>query len=101
MLYATLCESKGEEPMAATVTLELPENVLIQALRQLSPARRRQLWLDLEADNTASQSDVPISNSGRAKTLDNALGLLAIGQNAPTDAEIARLLEEQRMEKYG
>jgi hypothetical protein len=86
--------------MAATVTLELPESVLIQALRQLSPARRRQLWLGLEADSTASQSDVPTSSSGKTKTLDKALGLLAVGQNAPTDAEIARLLEERRMEKY-
>lgn len=87
--------------MTATVTLELPENVLIQALRQLSPARRRQIWLSLEADSTAPQRAAPIVRSARTKTLDKALGLLAAGQNAPTDAEIAQLLEERRMEKYG
>ena len=43
--------------MAATVTVELPEKVLVQALRQLSPARRRQLWLSLEADSPASQRE--------------------------------------------
>ena len=87
--------------MAATVTVELPEKVLVQALRQLSPARRRQLWLSLETDSSASQRDVPTGSSGRTKTLDRALGLLTVGQNAPTDAEIAQLLEERRLEKYG
>jgi len=87
--------------MTATVTLELPENVLVQALRQLSPERRRQLWLSLETGSTALPRDVPASSSGRMKTLDRALGLLAVGQSAPTDAEIARLLAERRMEKYG
>jgi hypothetical protein len=87
--------------MTATVTLELPEHVLLQALRRLPPARRRQLWLSLEADSTVSQRDFPISNSGKTRTLDKALGLLAVGQTAPTDAEIAQLLEERRAEKYG
>ena len=32
-----------ECPMTATVTLELPESVLIQALRKLPPARRYEL----------------------------------------------------------
>ena len=87
--------------MTATVTLELPENILIQALRQLSPERRHQLWLSLDAESTTLQSDAATNRSGGTKTLDKALGLLAVGQTAPTDAEIAQLMEERRMEKYG
>ena len=35
------------------------------------------------------------------QTLDQARGLLATGQPAPTDAEIAQWLDEQRVERYG
>ncbi|MFM7172081.1 MAG: hypothetical protein ACKO4U_03480 [Caldilinea sp.] len=87
--------------MAATVTLELPESVLVQALKRLPPARRRQIWLSLEVDSVAAQHDSVASGRGKTRTLDKALGLLAVGQAAPTDAEIAQLLEERRSEKYG
>jgi hypothetical protein len=87
--------------MAATVTLELPESVLVQALKRLPPARRRQIWLSLEADSAAAQHDSATAGSGMTRTLDKALGLLAVGQAAPTDAQIAQLLEERRAEKYG
>jgi hypothetical protein len=87
--------------MTATVTLELPENVLIQALRQLPPARRHSLWLSLEAESTAAPRDSLTDKAGGVQTFDKALGLLAVGENAPTDAEIAQLLEERRLEKYG
>jgi hypothetical protein len=87
--------------MAATVTLELPESVLVQALKRLPPARRLQIWRSLEADSTAAQHDSATAGRGKTKTLDIALGLLAIGQAAPTDAEIAQLLEKRRAEKYG
>ena len=36
--------------MAATVTLELPESVLVQALKRLPLAHRRQIWLSLEVE---------------------------------------------------
>ena len=39
--------------------------------------------------------------STRRRTLDHALGLLATGQPAPTDAEIDHWLEAHREEKYG
>lgn len=87
--------------MTATVTLELPENILVQALRRLPPARRRRILADLEADNVTAQREFAISNSGKMKTLDKAIGLLATGENAPTDEEIAQLLEERRTEKFG
>jgi len=87
--------------MTSTVTLELPETVLIQALRQLPPARRRRLWLSLEADNMTSQHDFETSSTDKTGTLDKAVGLLAVGQSAPTDAEVVQILEERRMEKYG
>ena len=87
--------------MAATVTLELPESVLVQALKRLPPARRRQIWLSLEVDSAAAPHDSAASGRGMTRTLDKALGLLAVGQAAPTDAEIAQLLEERRAEKYG
>ena len=87
--------------MTATVTLELPESILVEALRRLPPARRHQLWISLEADGMGPERDFPSGDAGRMKTFDRALGLLATGQTAPTDAEIAQLLEERRAEKYG
>lgn len=87
--------------MTATVTLELPETALVQALKRLSPARRRQIWLSLEVDSAAAGRDFAAGGSGKARTLDKALGLLAIQESAPTDEEIAQLLEERRTEKYG
>ena len=87
--------------MAATVTLELPESVLVQALKRLPPARRRQIWLSLEVDSAAAQHDS--AASGRRQDEDARQGLGAAGCRAgcPTDAEIAQLLEERRAEKYG
>ena len=37
----------------------------------------------------------------RQPTLPHALGLLATAEDVPTDEQVARWLDEQRMEKYG
>ena len=67
--------------MAATVTLELPDNVLIQALKRLSPARRRQLLYQLE-DEEAS----PAVRVVPATELDKWTGLIAVGGDALEDS---------------
>ena len=72
--------------MAATVTLELPDNVLIQALKRLSPARRRQLLYQLEDE--ASPAVRVIS----ATELDKWTGLIAVGGDALEDS--GRLYDE-------
>ena len=71
--------------MAATVTLELPDNVLIQALKRLSPARRRQLLYQLE-DEASLVRVVP------ATELDKWTGVIAVGGDALDDSR--RLYDE-------
>jgi hypothetical protein len=70
-----------EGPMTVTVTLELPDNVLIQALRQLSPARRQQLLRQLEDETPPVVRVVP------ATELDKWTGLIAVGGDALEDSE--------------
>ena len=45
--------------MTVTVTLELSDNVLIQALRQVSPARRQQVLRQLENETLPAVRVVP------------------------------------------
>ena len=70
-----------EGPMTVTVTLELPDNVLIQALKQLSPARRQQLLHQLEDEMLPAVRVVP------ATELDKWTGLIAIGGDALEDSD--------------
>lgn len=65
--------------MAATVILELPDNVLIQALRRLSPARRQQLLRQLETE--VHVNVVP------ATELDRWTALIAVGGDALEDSK--------------
>ena len=67
--------------MTATVTLEVPEEVLVAALRRLTPARRRQLLLKVETDTLSVPRGVP------ADELDKWTGLIAIGGDALEDSE--------------
>ncbi len=67
--------------MTVTVTLELSDNVLIQALKQLSPARRQQLLHQLE-DET-----LPVVRVVPATELDKWTGLIAVGGDALEDSE--------------
>ncbi len=72
--------------MTATITLELPDNVLIQALKRLSPARRRQLLYQLEAEASPVVRVVP------AAELDKWTGLISVGGDALEDSR--RLYDE-------
>lgn len=67
--------------MTATVTLELPDNVLIQALKRLAPARCRQLLYQLEDEAAPVVRVVP------AAELDKWTGLIAVGGDALEDSE--------------
>jgi len=67
--------------MTVTVTLELPDNVLIQALKQLSPARRQQLLRQLENETPPVVRVVP------ATELDKWTGLISVGGDALEDSE--------------
>ena len=66
--------------MTATVTLELPENVLVQALKRLSPARRQQLLQQLVDEALPAVRVVP------AADLDKWTGLIAVGGDALEDS---------------
>lgn len=103
-----------EYPMTATVTLELPESVLIQALRKLPPARRYELLrrIDNEVLRVKPGTGVnqrleplptltPERTRAPRSTLNQALGLLVTERAAPTDLEIEQMLAERRWEKYG
>jgi hypothetical protein len=68
--------------MTATVTLELPENILVQALKRLSPARRQQLLRQAEAESEA----LPIVRVVPAVELDKWTGLIEVGGDALADS---------------
>jgi hypothetical protein len=67
--------------MTATVTLELPEDVLLAALRKLSPARWRHLLVELDRPPAFTLRTVP------ATELDKLTGLIAVGGDALEDSE--------------
>jgi len=66
--------------MTATVTLELPENVLIQALRRLSPARRQRLL------RQAEEEVLPVVRVVPAAELDKWAELIEVGGDALEDS---------------
>jgi len=66
---------------------------VLKTVRQWPPDRRFALVRDVI--NTLSPEVVP--SRPKRKTLEKALGLLAI----PSDAEVQQWLDERRMEKYG
>jgi hypothetical protein len=47
-----------------------------------------------------SLQDTPISESNRSGAIRRMRGLLKTDQPAPTDEEVAAMLEERRVEKY-
>jgi len=69
---------------------------VLNAVRQWSPDRRFALVQNV-LNTLASEAPSP---RPRCKTLEKALGLLATGQPAPSDAEIQQWLDEHRVEKY-
>ncbi len=70
---------------------------VLKAVRQWPPDRRFALVQDVL--NTLSPQ--ALSARPRRKTLEEALGLLATSQPAPSDAEIRQWLDEYRMKRYG
>ena len=70
---------------------------VLNTVRQWPPDRRFALVQDV-LNTLAPEVSSP---RPRHKTLKKALGLLATGQPAPSDAEIKQWLDEHRMEKYG
>ncbi len=69
--------------MTATVTLELPEDVLVQALKRLPSARRQQLLRQVEAEA------LPVVRVVPAAELDKWTGLISVGGDALEDSERA------------
>jgi hypothetical protein len=67
--------------MATTITVKLPEDVLIDALRQLPSSRRRQLLQELASEGG------PIVKAIPASELDRWTGFLAVGGDALTESE--------------
>lgn len=67
--------------MSETILLELPEDVLLNALRRLSPSRRRWLFAVLENEDAIGVHPVP------AATLDSLSDMTAIGGDALVDSE--------------
>jgi hypothetical protein len=47
-----------------------------------------------------SLQDTPVSESDRSGAIRRMRGLLKTDQPAPTDSEVAAMLEERRVEKY-
>jgi hypothetical protein len=77
------------------------ETTNYEAIREIVrgwPATQR---FTLIQDLLQTLAPAETSEQTRRKTLDQALGLLATGRTAPTDAEIAHWLDERRTERYG
>lgn len=66
--------------MSETILLELPEEILLKALRQLSPDRRR--WLLSQIDENKI-----VLHGVSAIDLDDWTGLIAVGGDALTESE--------------
>ena len=74
--------------------------MLLQELKEkavkLPPSDR----LALVTAIVESLQDTPISESDRSGAIRRMRGLLKTDQPAPTDEEVAAMLEERRLEKY-
>jgi hypothetical protein len=67
--------------MAGKITIELPEEVLLDALRQLSPEQRRQLLEQLGEPSKIIVSSIP------AAELRKWAGLISAGGDALAESE--------------
>ena len=63
---------------------------------KLSPQER----LELVSAIVESLRNTAVSQSERSAAIKRMRGLLTIGGPAPTDEEVANMLEEKRLEKY-
>lgn len=75
-------------------------SMLLQDLKEeavkLSPSDR----LDLVSAIIESLQSTPIARPDRSGAIQRMRGLLKTDQLAPTDQEVAAMLEERRVEKY-
>ena len=76
----------------------MTRELVLQTVRQWTFDERLALVQDVL--NTLRPQQEKISFT-REKTLDQALGLAATDEPAPTDAEVKQWLDEHRMERYG
>ena len=67
--------------MSDTITVELPEELLLQALRQLSAERRQWLFNQIMLD------PVPLPHGTPARDLDKWTGLIAVGGDSLAESE--------------
>lgn len=67
--------------MSTTITLELPDDVLLRALWRLPIRRRKELLRRLE------EPVMPMAKGVQAAELDRLIGLIAIGGDALEDSE--------------
>lgn len=67
--------------MTATITLELPEDVLVAALRKLPSWQRREILREFQGDLGPAIRTVPASE------LDKWTDLLAVGGDAQEESE--------------
>ncbi|HDQ73920.1 MAG TPA: hypothetical protein ENN19_17760 [Chloroflexi bacterium] len=77
--------------------LETSYETILQAVRRWPPTKRFALVRDVI--NTLSPEAAALRP--KRNTLDEALGLLATDQPAPSDEDVQRWLAERRTEKYG
>ncbi|MCU0567861.1 MAG: hypothetical protein MUF49_14825 [Oculatellaceae cyanobacterium Prado106] len=73
----------------------LPQDLKAQVLK-LTPSDR----LTLISVIIKSLQESPVSKFERSAAIQRMRGLLKTDQPAPTDEEVAAMLEERRMEKY-
>ncbi|MBU2578340.1 hypothetical protein KKA69_05970 [Patescibacteria group bacterium] len=67
--------------MSSKITLELPEELLVEALRRLSSKKRRELINKVEGGTQIQAQGMP------AMELDKLTGLISVGGDALEDSE--------------
>ncbi len=67
--------------MSTSITIELPEEVLIEALQKLSPERRRQLLEQVNEEPKLKVVTIP------ARDLQELTGIIAVGGDALIESE--------------
>lgn len=88
----------GVEVAMASNSAQTPDyETVIKMVRLTSAAQRLALVQDVLATLAPDLALTP----PRQPTLSHALGLLATDQPAPSDSDIATLLDERRRERYG
>jgi hypothetical protein len=80
----------------ATIQLPITLEQLITTVQQLQPSDR----LTLMNAIIDSSENSPISDCDRSGAIQRMRGLLKTDRTAPTDEQVAVMLEDHRVEKY-